>query len=394
MALKPARPRAAAPGSTASLKAANQHRVIALLQSGEERVSQAEIARATGLAPATVSNIVRELSAAGLVETTLGSGRRGSTVRISPAAGLVAGLDFGHRHVRVAIGDLAGQVVAQRREAISPEHDHTEGLALAGTLLEKLLDEHGRSLDHVLTVGLGLPAPIGEDHIVMAAGILPGWVGVNAQEQATLALGRPVHVDNDANFGALAEHRRGAGVGHPTMVFVKVSSGVGAGLVLSGRLFRGAGGTAGEIGHLTLDEQGPLCRCGSRGCLEAYAASGTAEAMMADQIPRATVSDIVEAGRTGHMGALRVFEDAGLHLGWGLAMVANLINPSAIIVGGDMSQAGDMLLDPVRVGLRRHALASVAAQTVVKAAELGDRASVIGALMVALDRTELVPSRV
>ncbi len=393
MALKPARPRATAPGSTASLKAANQHRVIALLQSGEEQISQAEIARATGLAPATVSNIVRELTAAGLMETTVGSGRRGSTVRISPAAGLVAGIDFGHRHVRVAIGDLAGQVVAQRREAIAPDHDHKEGIALAGRLLEQLLHEQGRSLDSVLTVGLGLPAPIGEDHIVMAAGILPGWVGVNAQQEATAALGRPVHVDNDANLGALAEHRRGAGVGHPTMVFVKVSSGVGAGLVLSGKLFRGAGGTAGEIGHLTLDEQGPLCRCGSRGCLEAYAASGTAEAMMSHQIPNATVGDIVEAGRTGHMGALRVFEDAGLHLGWGVAMLANLINPSAIIVGGDMSQAGDMLLDPVRVGLRRHALASVAAQTVVKAAELGDRASVIGALMVALDRTELVPSR-
>jgi predicted NBD/HSP70 family sugar kinase len=391
MATKPARPRGS--GSTASLKAANQHRVIALLQSGEDQVSQAEIARATGLAPATVSNIVRELTAAGLVESTVGSGRRGSTVRMSPAAGLVAGIDFGHRHVRVAVGDLGGAMLAQRREAIAPDHDHEEGLALARALLGKLLAEQGRTMDSVLTVGLGLPAPIGDDHIVMAAGILPGWVGVNAQKEATAALGRPVHVDNDANFGALAEHRRGAGVGHPTMVFVKVSSGVGAGLVLAGKLFRGAGGTAGEIGHLTLDEQGPLCRCGSRGCLEAYAASGTAEAMMADQIPHATVGDIVEAGRTGHMGALRVFEDAGLHLGWGLAMVANLINPSAIVVGGDMSQAGDMLLDPVRVGLRRHALASVASQTVVKAAELGDRASVIGALMVALDRTELLPAR-
>jgi predicted NBD/HSP70 family sugar kinase len=385
--------RATAPGSTASLKAANQRRVIALLQSGEDQVSQAEIARATGLAPATVSNIVRELVAAGLVDTTTGSGRRGTTVRISPAAGLVAGIDFGHRHLRVAVGDLAGGLLAQQREPIAPDHGHEEGLALAATLLDKLLHEHGRSLDDVLTVGLGLPAPIGQDHIVMAAGILPGWVGVNAREAATAVLGRPVHVDNDANFGALAEHRRGAGVGHPTMVFVKVSSGVGAGLVLNGTLFRGAGGTAGEIGHLTLDEQGPLCRCGSRGCLEAYAASGTAEAMMAHQIPGATVADIVDAGRAGHMGALRVFEDAGLHLGWGLAMLANLINPSAIIVGGDMSRAGDMLLDPVRVGLRRHALASVASQTLVRAAELGERASVIGALLLALDRTELVPPR-
>jgi predicted NBD/HSP70 family sugar kinase len=392
MAAEPAGRRPSAPGSTASLKVANQRRVVALLQRVEEQVSQAEIARATGLAPATVSNIVRELVAVGLVDTTLGSGRRGSTVRISPEAGLVAGIDFGHRHVRVAIGDLAGVLVAQQREALSPDHGHQEGLSRAGALLEKLLHEHGRTLDSVHTVGLGLPAPIGRDHIVMTAGILPGWVGVNARHAASAYLGRPVHVDNDANFGALAEHHRGAGAGHPTMVFVKVSSGVGAGLVLGGRLFHGADGTAGEIGHLTLDEQGPLCRCGSRGCLEAYAASGTAEAMMAGQIPDATVDGIVTAGRSGHMGALRVFEDAGLHLGWALAVLANLVNPSAIVVGGEMSRAGDMLLDPVRVGLRRHALASVAAGTVVTAAQLGDRASVIGALLVALEHTELLPA--
>ncbi len=381
-----------APGSTASLRAANQRRVVTELQSGDgSQVSQAEIARATHLAPATVSNIVRDLAKAGLVDTVVGSGRRGTTVSISRKAGLAVGVDFGHRHVRVAIGDLAGAVLAEKSEPIAPDHAHEAGLAVVVRLRNELLSSIDGTADEVVTVGLGLPAPVNDDGVVMSSGILPGWVGVSAGQEAERHLGTPSYVENDANLGALAEFRVGAGVGHSNMVFVKVSSGVGAGLIVRGSLYRGASGTAGEIGHLTIDEQGPLCRCGSRGCLEAYTSVATAEAMLADQFPGATIDELVTAAEEGNVSALRTFEDAGLHLGWGLAMLANLINPSTIVVGGDMARAGNMLLDSVRVGLRRHVLPSVAAGTSVEAAVLGDRASVIGALLMAIDRTELIP---
>jgi predicted NBD/HSP70 family sugar kinase len=236
---------------------------------------------------------------------------------------------------------------------------------------------------------MGLPAPI-TDHVVLSTAILPAWVGVNVSEAATEAFGTVVHIENDANLGALAEHRLGGGRGHANVVFVKVSSGVGAGLILDGKIFRGATGTAGEIGHLTLDDQGPLCRCGSRGCLEAYASTGTALEMMSGQLPEATIDDIVEEAMTGNVSALRVFEDAGLHLGWGLANVTNLLNPGVILVGGDMSHAGDLLLDSARLGLRRHVL-SEAASTPVMVASLGDRASAIGALVLAIESTDLLP---
>ena len=382
-----------APGSTSSLRSANQRRVIQELQRQrtETPVTQADIARATQLAPATVSNIVRELLTAGMVETTVGSGRRGTAVRIARGAGLVAGVDFGHRHVRVAVGDLAGQILSVEREEIAQDHVYTDGLDRAVTLLHRLLEDLAADPFDVLNIGLGLPAPITEDDLVMSSAILPGWVGVNARAEAAERLGRPVHIDNDANLGALAEHRRGAGQGHPNLVFVKVSSGVGAGLIIGGEVFRGSNGTAGEIGHLTIDEQGPFCRCGSRGCLETYASVGMAQEVLAGQLPGASMEEIVDAAQNGNVSALRMFEDAGLHLGWGVAMLANLINPSAVVVGGDMARAGDLLLDPVRIGLRRHALASVSATTVVTPAQLGARASVIGALLLALGRTELVP---
>ena len=240
----------------------------------------------------------------------------------------------------------------------------------------------------VRTIGLGLPAPISDD-VVRSSAILPGWVGVNAVEVAQARFGCPVHIDNDANLGALAEHRVGVAQDETDVVFVKISSGVGAGLIVDGQIFRGSHGSAGEIGHLTLDEQGPLCRCGSRGCLEAYASTETAIAMMSAQLPNATIDDIFRAAREGNVAAMRLLEDAGLHVGWGLATVVNLLNPGIIVVGGDMARAGELLLDSARLGLRRHALAD-AATTPVVLSELGERASMVGAVLLAAERTDLL----
>ena len=384
-----------APGSTSSLRTANQQRVLDVLRGGfvgadadEGVFTQAELARATGLAPATVSNIVRELAASGLVETDPGSGRRGAAIRLAREAGLVAGVDFGHSHVAVALGDLTGRLLAEERRRLDPGHTHIEALGLASTMLDAMRAEHG----DVRHVGMGLPAPVTND-VIRSSAIFPGWEGVDSRAAAEKHFGVAVHVENDANLGALAEHRMGVGRGHDSSVFVKISSGVGAGIIINNQLFHGAGGTAGEIGHLTLDEQGPLCRCGSRGCLEAYTSVGTLLEMMAGHLPHADLDAVVEAARNGNVSAQRAFEDAGLHLGWGLASIVNLLNPALVVVGGDMARADDLLLESARIGLRRHALNSVAL-TPVLASELGERASLVGAVLLAAERTELVVEHV
>ncbi len=225
--------------------------------------------------------------------------------------------------------------------------------------------------------------------MVRATAIFPGWEGVDARAAAEEAFGVSVHVENDANLGALAEHHQGVARGHDTSVFVKISSGVGAGIIIDNKLFHGAGGSAGEIGHLTLDDQGPLCRCGSRGCLEAYTSVATVQSMMSAQLPTASLDDIVAAARGGNVSAQRTLEDAGLHLGWGLASIVNLLNPAVVVVGGDMARAGELLLESARLGLRRHALDTVAS-TPVLASELGERASLVGAVLLAAERTELL----
>jgi predicted NBD/HSP70 family sugar kinase len=375
------------PGSTASLRSANQQRVLDVLRGGGV-VTQADLARRTGLAAATVSKIVRDLGAAGLVSTEPGSGRRGTTVELARSAGLVAGIDFGHSHVAVAVGDLTGALLAERRLRLDPGHPHHEGLATAHEVLGGLLGDVGGSPGVVRAIGLGLPAPM-TGGVVRSSAILPGWVGVNAHDAVRERFRATVHVENDANLGALAEHRCGVARGHDSSVFVKVSSGVGAGIVLDDRLFHGSGGTAGEIGHLTLDEAGPVCRCGSRGCLEAYTSTGALQQLMESALPGADVEDIVTAARDGNVSALRALEDAGLHLGWALASVVNLINPALVVVGGEIARAGDLLLEPARIGLRRHALDAVASTPVV-ASELGERASLVGAVLLAAESTELL----
>lgn len=381
-----------ATGSVGALRVANQRRVLDALSSRDgTAATQADLSRETGLAAGTVSSIVRELAGVDIIDTVAGAGRRGTTVQLARGAGLVAGIDFGHTHLAVAVAEMNGRLLGEAREPLDHELPHDAAIRRAAALLDHVLHDVGAERSDLRTVGLGLPSPIAND-VVMSSTILPGWVGVNVREAAQDALAAEVVVENDANLGALTEHRRGAGRGESNLVFVKVSSGVGAGLIVNGQIFRGARGTAGEIGHLTVDDEGPLCRCGSRGCLEAYTATGSALAMMALQLPGADIDGIIEAARDGNVAAQRVFEDAGLHLGWGLAAVTNLVNPGVIVVGGDMSRAGDLLLVAAAQGLRRH-VPSGAATTPVRPSAFGERASLIGAVLLAVESTDLLAGR-
>jgi len=372
------------PGTTSALRSANLERVVDVLRAVEE-LSQAEIARQTSLAPATVSNIVRHLVAVGLVETTGTVGRRGSTVRISRGAGLVAAFDFGHSHLQVALGDLAGRLITSSQRPLENDHSYVDGLALATAMLGRLLDDLGEDMSSVRAAGVGLPAPISRDGRITAGSILPGWVGVTASDVVTEALGVPAVVDNDANLGALAELR-----GNPhlsTLAYLKVSSGIGCGLVLDGKVYRGGLGTAGELGHITLDESGPLCRCGSRGCLEAYAGGTGLVAQLAGRFPDLAVHDLVGVAAAGDAGARRLLEDAGRALGQGSAIVANLLSPELIVVGGDL--ACEVVVDGIRDGLRRHAVDGPRGQVEVTLSTLGEQVSVVGALLMALDAVVL-----
>ncbi|MGE7385581.1 ROK family transcriptional regulator [Streptomyces sp. NPDC004126] len=375
------------PGSQSSLHRANLERVVRAVRLAGS-LTQAEIARTTGLSAATVSNIVRELKESGTVEVTDTSagGRRARSVSLSGDAGIVIGVDFGHTHLRVAVGNLAHQVLAEEAEPLDVDASWVEGFDRAESLVGRLVQGVGVARDKVIGVGLGVPGPIDvESGTLGSTAILPGWAGINPRQELSQRLGVPVYVDNDANLGALGELVWGSGRGVRDLAYIKVASGVGAGLVINGQIYRGPGGTAGEIGHITLDESGPVCRCGNRGCLETFAAARyVLPLLQGTHGPELTMEKVVELARGGDPGCRRVITDVGRHIGSGVASLCNLLNPSRIVLGGSLAEAGELVLAPIRESVGRYAIPSAARQLSVLTGSLGNRAEVLGALALVL----------
>ncbi len=375
------------PGSQGALRAANEARVAGVLRDGP--ATQSELAERTGLANATVSNIVRDLRLRGAVSTspTVHAGRRATLVRLEAADGpSVVGVDFGRRHVRIAIAGTDLQAVAEDAVVLPAGHHASESLAIASTRLHELLDEAGIEPGRVAGMCVGVPGPIDmRTGTIAGHTILPEWVGVS-QDRVAEAFGMPVEVANDADLGAIAERTSGSYRGVDDLMFVKVGTGIGTGLVLGGRLHRGAIGIAGELGHVQVDPQGPLCVCGNRGCLETLASVRimTQELSAALRKPIAT-ADIVEAALAGDPVTRRVLEDAGAAIGRATANAANLLAPAVVVVGGPLVAVGDLLLEPIRDGFRRFAIHALSESTEVVPSSLGERAEVLGALALARD---------
>jgi predicted NBD/HSP70 family sugar kinase len=371
------------PGSQSSLHRANLERVLRAVRMAGS-LTQAEIARSTGLSAATVSNIVRELSEAGtvVVTPTSSGGRRARSVSLSADAGIVVGVDFGHSHLRVAIGNLAHRVLAEESEPLDVDASADQGFGRTEQLVARLLEQTGFPAEKVIGVGLGVPGPIDvETGALGSTAILPGWTGIAPARELSSRLGMPVLVDNDANLGALGELVWGAGRGLSDLAYIKVSSGVGAGLVISGQIYRGPGGTAGEIGHITLDEAGPVCRCGNRGCLETFVGARHILGLLQQSHGAdLTMPKVVQLAQRGDLGCRRVIADVGRQIGTGVANLCNLLNPRRVILGGDLAEAGDLVLDPIRESVARYAIPSAARQLSVVPGTLGGRAEVLGAL--------------
>jgi predicted NBD/HSP70 family sugar kinase len=360
--------------------------------------SRAELARMTDLSRSTISSIVGDLIEGGLALERDGhpdgelphAGRPGVLVSLDSSAGLALAIDFGHRHLRVAVADLSHKVLAETWRELDVDHSAEEGLAAAGEDLERVLGEAGVDRSRVIGAVMGLPAPITRaSGTVQDASILPGWVGIDAIAEAEQRLDLPVAVENDANLGALAESVWGAAKGHSEVAYLKVASGIGGGLISGGRLTHGVGGTAGEIGHTVLALGGPVCRCGNRGCLETLAsARAVASQLSESRQEEISTRRMLELAGAGDAAAMRLIEDAGRAIGIAVANLCNIVNPECVVIGGDLGLAGDVLLDPVREVVRRNAIPSAAADTKIVAGVLGERAEMLGALALVMREPE------
>ena len=375
------------PGSQTSLREANRARIVASLKR-HGHLTQVELAGSTGLSPATVSNIVKELAASGVLNTavTSRSGRRATEVTLARQLGLVAGLHFSNRHLRVAISDVGRTIVVENHVPLALDHRHDRELDRAALLLSDMLESVNASFDDLLAVGMALPVPIdSRNGMVATPGLLRGWENVPIAESLRSRIEVPVFVDNEANLGGLAEVRFGAARGVDVAAYIEVGHSISAGLLIDGALFRGVTGKAGQIGHVTIDENGPICRCGGRGCLDTLASGPALLELFRDDPGMQRMSDLLVMAEAGDASARRVIADAGRHIGTAAASLCNLFDPQLLVLGGELSQAGETLLAPLRHALERSALAGRDGVPEVVQGELGDRAELLGCLALAIE---------
>ena len=381
------------PGSQTSLREANRGRIVdAVKKYGG--LSQIELAGLTGLSPATVSNIVKELSGAGVLNTAPGtrSGRRAQHVTLAHALGLVAGVHFSTRHLRISISDVAYTVVAESHMPLAKDHRADNELDRVMLLLADMLESAGAGMLDLLAVGVALPAPVDRrTGRIARRGILRGWDGVEVADVLQQRLKRPVFVDTDANAAALGELRLGAARGKEDVVFIDVGDRIGAGLVLGGRVYSGHGGMAGELGHTVIQEDGPVCECGNRGCVEAIAGGSALIQRLQSAGRGIKLQDVIVRAMSGDADAIRAIADAGTAIGVATANLCNLLDPERIVVGGELGRSGELLLGPMRREVERAVLAGTTFAPEIVQGQLGAGAAAMGAVAMAVDRVSIQP---
>ena len=360
--------------------------------------NRVDLVRGTDLSRATVSKLVGELQAQGLVAeqpapvtTETRAGRPPTLLALNPAIGAIGGIDFDHQAVGVGVADLSGALVAERRVELDVDNQAERAIDVAAESLRGLLRKCRLPDDRLVGVGAAISAPVLRDSGSLAAAeIMTSWSEISLRHELERRLGVPAHVGNDANLGALAEVRAGAARGAANVLYLMLSSGVGGGLVLDGSLFTGHRGMTGELGHVPVDPDGALCRCGNRGCLETLAGAGP----LLGQVrpvhgPDTTLEQAALMARAGDPLCRSVFRRAGLAAGRVAGGICNLINPELVIVGGDLILAGDVLVDAVREGVIQSAIDVVRRDVGVVAATLGDHSALLGAVGLAIDNADI-----
>jgi predicted NBD/HSP70 family sugar kinase len=350
-----------------------------------------ELVEVTGLSRSTVAHRMDALVAQRLVIPAGASpstgGRPPQTFAFNRSAGAVLAADLGATHSRVAVTDLVGDVMVETRTDIAIADGPDTVLAWLEETSDALLYEAGHTPDDVRGVGVGIPGPVEfATGTPVAPPIMPGWDGyaVGARLRAryeALAL-----VDNDVNIMALGEHwSRWRDTAH--LLFVKVGTGIGCGVITDGRLHRGAQGAAGDIGHIHVpDHDDVICRCGNVGCLEAIAGGHAMAARLAELgIPAVNSHDVVRHVRDGRPEAMRLVRQAGRELGGVLASAVNLFNPGVIVIGGDIASADEHLLAGVREVVYRRSTALATRSIRIARCTLDDRAGVIGAAVMVIE---------
>jgi predicted NBD/HSP70 family sugar kinase len=364
--------------------------ILSLIAMGSAS-SRAELLLASGLSRATVTQRVNALLASGLVretEQTLPSGGRPTRVlAVNAASGFLLVANIGETHIHLAAMDLAPAILAQTTIPFSvasgPEGTLAQISDAAATLTAEAQKTHG----FLIGIGISLPTPVDfKRGRVVGPSVLPGWdeFDIIGLLQARFAV--PVYVENDVNLMTICEHKRR----FPTvedMLFVKVGTGIGSGMIAGGRMFRGAQGAAGDIGHIQfLSDDAPLCRCGKFGCVEARAAGwAIARDLTARGFHAETARDVIDLVELRKPEALMLLRAAGRTIGEVISDVVSIINPSLIVIGGTLARSGDSLLSGIRELVYQRCLPLATRDLSIVLSTVHDDSALFGAAYLVMD---------
>ena len=372
-------------------------------------VSRVELGEMLSLPRARLATEIERLNRVGLVDyggAALSRGGRPSTVvRLSDRLRF-AGIDIGATSLNVAVTDGHLQVLGSASEAADVRAGPRTVLAAAATLVEKLQAELG--IDVLDGAGVGVPGPVSfPQGLPSVPPLMPGWDRYPVQDVLATRLRTPVLLDNDVNIMALGERQAGVARGTPDFLFVKVGTGIGCGIVLGGQVYRGMSGSAGDIGHIQVDGNGPVCACGNRGCLEAYfggaalsrmafdAASSGRSPWLADRLQTAgqlTAVDVGSAASSGDPVALELIRNGAGRLGRVLAGLVSFLNPGLVVLGGGLAGLGHVLLAEVRSVVYRQSLPLATGNLPIVLSELGELAGVVGAAQLVSEAVLTTPA--
>jgi predicted NBD/HSP70 family sugar kinase len=376
------------------------HGAGAILQlvRAEPSVARASLIERSGLSRSTVSQRLEQLLALGLISDVEGAstgGRKPSLFTFNPTAGVILAAGVGATHSRLAVTDLTGRRLADRAADMDVGLGPEVVLSWVEDQFEQMLLETGYAREDVMGVGVAIPAPV-----ETATGkpvlppIMPGWDAYPIPDRLTHTYSVPILVDNDVNAMALGEQRtyyRDIA----DLLFLKLGTGIGCGIVSNHQVQRGADGSAGDLGHVhTTAGGGALCRCGKFGCLEAVASGGAIARQLREQgIEAMTPRDVVALVQKGDMTAIELVRESGRLIGASLAGAVNLLNPRVIVVGGDLAQVEQHLMPGIRELVYQRSISLATRHLRIVRSQLNDHAEVVGASMMAIDHI-LSPDRI
>jgi glucokinase-like ROK family protein len=369
--------------------------------------TKADLAVSTDFSRTKITNCIDSLLSKEILVTNQATeysgGRRSKTYSLNGNFGLVAGVDIGATSIDLGIADFSGKLLVRYSESATIKDGPIKILGRVCILLEKLLLEKGLRVEKVKDLGIGVPGPVDFSvGALVSPPIMPGWDGypINQTVQQWFPAANVV-VDNDVNVMALGEINHGAGRGVDNLIFVKIGTGIGAGIVCEGKIYRGFRGCAGDIGHISVDKSGPVCHCGNRGCLETVAAgpSIAERALLAAQAGKSPIlmkhyeengmilrsEDVGDAAREGDPIAIEVIRESGQYIGDVLASLVNFYDPQMIVLGGGVSNLGNLLLSSIRQAVLQRSTPLATRDLQIVFSQIGADAGVLGAVSLAAE---------